>query len=102
MMMAQPVATVGLRFARKPRNGELDVGERAALEEMRERLELQAELMRELEANGPSALEGHSALKALSGPNEHEAIRKDVRELVEQQPDEVAALLRSWLADRRS
>ena len=93
---------VGLRFARKPKNGELDAGERAALEDMRERLEIQAEMMRELEANGPAALEGTSVLKALSGPNEHEAIRKDVRELVEQQPDEVAALLRSWLADRRS
>ncbi len=93
---------VGLRFARKPKNGELDAGERAALEDMRERLELQAEMMRGLEANDPAALEATSALKALSGPNEHEAIRKDVRELVEQQPDEVAALLRSWLADRRS
>ena len=93
---------VGLRFARKPKNGELDVGERAALEEMRERLELQAEMMRELATNGPAALEATSGLKALSGPNEHEAVRKDVRELVEQQPDEVAALLRSWLADRRS
>ena len=79
-------------------------GERAALEEMRERLELQAEMMRDLEANGPSlALEsGGSSIKALTGPNEHELVRKDVRELVEQQPDEVAALLRSWLADRRS
>jgi len=93
---------MGLRFARKPKNGELDAGERAALEEMRERLEIQAEMMRELEANGPRAVEAANSLKALAGPNEHEAIRKDVRELVEQQPDEVASLLRSWLADRRS
>jgi flagellar M-ring protein FliF len=95
---------VGLRFARKPKNGELDAGERAALEEMRERLELQAEMMREMEANGPSstALEAGAGPRAIAGPSEHELVRQDVRELVEQQPDEVAALLRSWLGDRRT
>jgi flagellar M-ring protein FliF len=69
---------------------------------MRERLELQAEMMHDLEANGPSLALDSGSQKALTGPNQHELIRKDVRELVEQQPDEVAALLRSWLADRRS
>ncbi len=32
---------------------------------------------------------------------DHRAIRQEVSELVERQPEEIASLLRSWLADRR-
>lgn len=98
---------IGLRFSRRPKAGELDAAERLQLEDMRRQLEDQAGLMRELEAvaAGPQAISAapDERMLALAATNaDHEAVRASVRGLVEQQPDEVAALLRSWLADRRT
>lgn len=44
-----------------------------------------------------------STLPEVEGPDPaYEAMKDDITELVEKQPDEVAELLRGWLADRRS
>lgn len=51
------------------------------------------------------ALGGHSQPLELDTPSpealEREKIDRDITSLIEKQPDEVAQLLRSWLADRR-
>lgn len=63
----------------------------------------QDELMRTLRA-GQNVLESgrtQPELEAANADGERNRIRQDVGELVDRQPDEVAALLRGWLADRR-
>jgi flagellar M-ring protein FliF len=63
----------------------------------------QDELMRTLRA-GQNVLDSgrtQPEIEAASADGERSRIRQDVGELVDRQPDEVAALLRGWLADRR-
>ncbi len=50
-------------------------------------------------AGGRPALTGGTAGKPVESPGRR---REDIAQLVERQPDEVAELLRGWLADRRS
>lgn len=67
--------------------------------------------MAELEAARPasaddmlSALDGRPASFELDSPEAQERAKvdKEITDLIEKQPDEVASLLRSWIADRRS
>ncbi len=78
----------------------------------RARLERLSEVAEELDARAPrSALDGAAPagvrqLPAASTPTpaaeQLTRVRDEIGELVERQPDEVAQLLRGWLADRRT
>jgi flagellar M-ring protein FliF len=71
-----------------------------------------AEVQAAIEATGTKALEGTGGLGSLgaieAGPAQGaEAVERDARQreiayLVERQPDDVAQVLRGWLADRRT
>jgi hypothetical protein len=50
------------------------------------------------DAAGPASLEP----AALPEPTELDQVEKDIIGHIDHQPDEAAATLRSWLADRRS
>jgi flagellar M-ring protein FliF len=63
------------------------------VDDMRELMSAARELEGGLPALDPAVEKQH---------NELVAIRSDIGSLIEQQPDEVARLLRGWLADRRS
>lgn len=71
-----------------------------------QRGELTFDEMRELmAASAPLELEGSRPAvdpAVTQQQNELVAIRSDIGSLIEQQPDEVARLLRGWLADRRT
>jgi flagellar M-ring protein FliF len=97
VLLAVAVLLLAIRSLRKaaPR--------REAIEVSLERADLAAELdARDAPA---AALEAAAAARALAAPamSERRArVQDEVGGLIEQQPDEVAQLLRSWLADRRS
>jgi flagellar M-ring protein FliF len=84
------------RASRRNKRSKLTEAELAQLEEMQAALERQ----RQLELAGGGTL---PALEAGHNPDdEHrEARQKEIAQMVEDQPDEVAALLRGWLAERR-
>jgi flagellar M-ring protein FliF len=69
-------------------------------------LELEAMQLRAIESEEAAMLEASErlALEAAVTPEDARrlAVQSEVTELVERQPDEVAQLLRGWLADRRS
>jgi len=97
------VAALAGRKRRKQNRQELTDEANAALEEMQAAIE-QARANMALEGRG-----GGGAAGALeSGPAapgevlERERRQRDLATMVEKQPDEVAQLLRGWLADRRS
>jgi len=83
---------------------------RRGRKESRTQLELPAgsvgqitvEDLRELAALSQNELESKSQLALDPAESELVAIRSDIGQLIEEQPDEVARLLRGWLADRRS
>jgi flagellar M-ring protein FliF len=72
-----------------------------------ERIQIEA-LQRQLQAHERATLEGSPPVAAIEAPPADprvelaNAARSDIGELVKSQPDEVAQLLRGWLADRRS
>jgi flagellar M-ring protein FliF len=84
------------RASRKKKRSQLNAAELAQLEEMQAALEMQR--LAELNANIPA-----QAIEA--GPDPDDELRKDrqreISQMVDDQPDEVAALLRGWLAERR-
>jgi len=87
------------RASRKAKRSKLSPEELAEL----------AEMQAALEGADALALEGSAAALALeAGPSvdesalEREERAKEISEMVSNQPDEVAQLLRGWLADRRS
>ncbi|GAA3398844.1 flagellar basal-body MS-ring/collar protein FliF [Cryptosporangium minutisporangium] len=89
-------AFVSRRNRKRQQRSTLTPSERLQLEEMQAALE--RERVRELEAaNTPQALE--------AGPTRHgpdkDTRQREIAEMVERQPEEVAQLLRSWLGDRR-
>ncbi|MFG1925796.1 flagellar basal-body MS-ring/collar protein FliF [Cryptosporangium sp. NPDC048952] len=89
-------AFVSRKNRKKQQRTTLTPSERLQLEEMQAALE--RERMRELEAaNAPQAIE---AGPVRLGPDK-ETRQREIAEMVEKQPEEVAALLRSWLGDRR-
>ena len=83
---------------------------RRGRKESRTQLELPAgsvgqitvEDLRELAALSQHELESKSQLALDPAESELVSIRSDIGQLIEEQPDEVARLLRGWLADRRS
>ena len=90
-------ALVSRRNRKQQQRTMLTTSERLQLEQMQAALE--RERTRELEAaNAPKA-----ALDA--GPNrsgpDKDIRQREIAEMVERQPEEVAQLLRSWLGDRR-
>ena len=97
------IAALTGRKRRKQNRQELTDEANAALEEMQAAIE-QARANMALEGRG-----GGGAADALEGgpatPGdvlERESRQRDLAMMVEKQPDEVAQLLRGWLADRRS
>jgi flagellar M-ring protein FliF len=96
------VAALSGRKNRKENRKELTADANAALEEMQAAIE-QARAKMALEGSGGGGAAG--ALES-SPPSpgelaEREARQRNLALLVERQPDEVAQLLRGWLADRR-
>ena len=87
------------RYSRKSKRSQLSAEELAELAEMQAALD--AAQARELA--GADVL---PAIEAAPEPDgrleEREARQKEIAEMVATQPDEVAQLLRGWLADRRS
>jgi flagellar M-ring protein FliF len=90
------------RASRKARRSRLTERELAQLDEMRLALDKQQETRAAIEGSGapalPAATEPEVDMLAL----EREARHREITQMVEKQPDEVAQLLRGWLADRRS
>jgi flagellar M-ring protein FliF len=90
-------AIAGRRNRKKQARTTLTPSERLQLEEAQAALE--RERMRELDGpSGVPALEAGTG--AVAGPD-MAARRSDLSDLVDKQPEEVAQLLRGWLADRR-
>jgi flagellar M-ring protein FliF len=89
------------RAGRKAKRSRLTDAELARLEEMRLALD-EREGRTAIEAGGST----QPALPAADEPDplalEREARHRQITQMVEQQPEEVAQLLRGWLADRRS
>jgi flagellar M-ring protein FliF len=87
------------RASRKSKRSKLTPEELAELAEMQAALEA-------AEAKAIGANDGALALEASPvvdhDAEEREARQKEISEMVANQPDEVASLLRGWLADRRS
>ncbi|MEV4132508.1 flagellar basal-body MS-ring/collar protein FliF [Dactylosporangium sp. NPDC049742] len=95
------VAAISNRRRRKREKVQLTEQQNAALEEMQAAIEA---------ARAKLALEGHGGiggaheLEGAGGPGEEfdrDGRFRDITQMVEKQPDEVAQLLRGWLADRR-
>ncbi len=97
------VAAMTGRKRRKQSRQELTAEANAALEEMQAAIE-QARAKMALDGGGgggaAGALEGGPASPGVAA--EREGRQRDLATMVEKQPDEVAQLLRGWLADRRS
>lgn len=98
------VLVISFLSSRKGKRTELTEAEKVQLEDLRQRLSL-------VDAKESVAIDsgrsGVRALPAAPGPEDAEgdrrlAVRDEIGELVERQPEEVATLLRGWLADRRS
>jgi flagellar M-ring protein FliF len=87
------------RASRKSKRSALTPDELAELARMQAALEA---------ADAGTAIEAGGGALALEGPQvdheaeQREARQKEIAEMVSNQPDEVAQLLRGWLADRRS
>jgi flagellar M-ring protein FliF len=96
------IAAISGRRRRKKDREQLTAEANAALEEMQNAIE-QARIKLALDAGGGSSGSGGGGD---GSPPDDGAVRdarqKDLTALVEKQPDEVAQLLRGWLADRRS
>jgi flagellar M-ring protein FliF len=97
------VAALTGRKRRNQSRQELTAEANAALEEMQAAIE-QARAKMAIEGGGGGgavgALEGGPAAPGEAA--EREGRQRDLATMVEKQPDEVAQLLRGWLADRRS
>jgi flagellar M-ring protein FliF len=96
------IAALSSRKQRKENRQELTADANAALEEMQAAIE-QARAKMALEGGGGGAAGALESSPASPGEvAEREARQRNLALLVERQPDEVAQLLRGWLADRRS
>ncbi len=95
------VAAVSSRRRRKAEKAKLTDQQNAALEEMQAAIEA---ARAKLALEGQGGLGGAHALEGAGGPGEEfdrDGRFRDITQMVEKQPDEVAQLLRGWLADRR-
>ncbi|MGI5169947.1 flagellar basal-body MS-ring/collar protein FliF [Spirillospora sp. CA-253888] len=92
----------GLR-ARRKRRAQLTPDELARLEEMQAALDRsQAQALEAAEREALPAAQEAPKQPADSSGAERDALRGEISEMVERQPEEVAQLLRGWLADRRA
>ena len=101
VLLVLVVLLLAFLSSRRNRRTELDPDEVLALEAERRRVALEG-------AGAPAALEAMPkvALEIAAPPSDGETerrlvVREEIADLVERQPDEVAQLLRGWLADRR-
>jgi flagellar M-ring protein FliF len=85
---------VAVKKGRRVERTPVDLGELSVIREQAA-LEASARSMADLVAAVPAqaAIDMHAQSQATS--------RREIGQLIEQQPDEVARLLRGWLADRR-
>jgi flagellar M-ring protein FliF len=92
------LAYVSMRRATTPKATPVDVTRLQPLldAERREEMRLLAELPQVNAVSEPATLELPPEVA------ERVAIQEEVAELIDRQPEEVAQLLRGWLADRRS
>ena len=92
---------VAWRASKRSRRANLTEGENAALDRIQAVLDKRQTPAVGDGSGGPAALESADA-----GPTPEqlavEGRQREIAALVEQQPDEVAQLLRGWLAERRS
>jgi flagellar M-ring protein FliF len=88
--------------SRRNKRSELGGDEMIALEETRRRMALESSNVPALEGASRSALELTAPVPVDSDAERRLVVREEISDLVERQPDEVAQLLRGWLADRRS
>jgi flagellar M-ring protein FliF len=96
------IAALAQRRRRKVEKQRLTDEQNAALEQMQAAIEA---ARAKLALEGGGGLGGAAALEGAGGPGEEfdrEGRFRDLTTMVEKQPDEVAQLLRGWLADRRS
>lgn len=94
-------AAISSRRRRKAEKIKLTEQQSAALEEMQAAIEA---ARAKLALEGQGGLGGAHALEGAGGPGEEfdrDGRFRDLTLMVEKQPDEVAQLLRGWLADRR-
>jgi flagellar M-ring protein FliF len=103
ILLALGIAWLGSR--RKGKAGAALETQRAQLEVLRQQSELELAERRALDAR-ESAIAELEAGSSTPAPDEDaervDRVRGEIGDLVESQPEEVAALLRGWLADRRS
>ncbi|GAA3261126.1 flagellar basal-body MS-ring/collar protein FliF [Dactylosporangium siamense] len=95
------VAAISGRRRRKAEKAKLTDQQNAALEEMQAAIEA---ARAKLALEGQGGIGGAHALEGAGGPGEEfdrDGRFRDITQMVEKQPDEVAQLLRGWLADRR-
>jgi len=95
------IAAISGRRRRKKDREQLTAEANAALEEMQNAIE-QARIKLALDAGGGTGAGGDSVGPGPDDGAVRDARQKELTALVEKQPDEVAQLLRGWLADRRS
>jgi len=88
---------VAWRASRRSRKAELSAGETAALDRIQAVLEQRQNSALEDGTGGVPALEAGSSGSSGEMADRH----RELAALVDQQPDEVAQLLRGWLAERR-
>jgi flagellar M-ring protein FliF len=102
VLLVLAVLVLAFLSSRRGKRTELDGDEILALEAERRRLALEGSgVPAAIESTPRSALE-ITAPRASDGDSERRlVVREEIAELVERQPDEVAQLLRGWLADRR-
>ncbi|GAA2356658.1 flagellar basal-body MS-ring/collar protein FliF [Dactylosporangium salmoneum] len=96
------IAALAQRKRRKSEKAKLSEEQNAALEEMQAAIEA---ARAKLSLDGGGGLGGAAALEGGGAPGEEfdrDGRFRDLTTMVEKQPDEVAQLLRGWLADRRS
>ncbi|OIQ80790.1 flagellar M-ring protein [mine drainage metagenome] len=101
-LLVLAILILALLSGRKTKREELSADELAELEEARRILAMGAGESGPLAIGvGPSMLDAIPARTPDPMAERRLATREDISELVEQQPEEVAQLLRGWLADRR-
>ena len=96
------VAALANRKRKKAEKQRLTEEQNAALEQMQAAIE---QARAKLALEGAGGLGGAAALEGGGAPGDEfdrDGRFKDLTTMVEKQPDEVAQLLRGWLADRRS
>jgi flagellar M-ring protein FliF len=97
------VLVLAFLSSKRNKRSEFDDTELAQLEETRRRIALEGSSPHmALESANRSALELTAPVPSDGDAERRLVVREEISDLVERQPDEVAQLLRGWLADRRN